>query len=116
MAIKGGLSEERSEIIDNIKKQLEVYEIDYSEHRCMNWEEIKLMKEEGMYFGSHGSSHTSFSSLPKEALDQEIKKSLENIESSLLKIPFVDKDPVILLAYKVDKIEFSDISETEPLP
>ena len=46
----------------------------------------------------------------------EIKKSLENIESSLLKIPFVDKDPVILLAYKVDKIEFSDISETEPLP
>ena len=76
-------SDERSKIIDNIKKQLEVYELDYSEDRCMNWEEIKLMKEEGMYFGSHGSSHTSFSSLDKEALDQEIKTSLDILNKEL---------------------------------
>ena len=46
----------------------------------------------------------------------EVKKKLENTESSLLKISFADKYPVILIAYKVDKIEFSEISEPEPLP
>jgi len=90
-------SEERSEIIDNIKKQLEVHKLDYAEDRCMNWEEIKLMKDEGMHFGSHGSSHTSFSSLPKEALDQEIKTSLDtlnkelDLESHFLAFPFGSK-------------------------
>ena len=46
----------------------------------------------------------------------EKKKSLENNKSSPLKISFVDKYPVILIAYKVDKIEFSEVSEPEALP
>ena len=46
----------------------------------------------------------------------EIKKSLRKIIAIPQKIYFVDKDPVILMAYKVDNVEFSEISEPEPLP
>ena len=46
----------------------------------------------------------------------EIKKSLRKIIAIPRKIDFVDKDPVIFMAYKVDKVEFSEISEPEPLP
>ena len=66
---------------------------------------------------SYGSNkiinHIKFKEKIKNA---EVKKKLENTESSRLKISFVDKYPVILIAYKVDKIEFSEISEPEPLP
>ena len=31
-------------------------------------------------------------------------------------IPYSDKDPIILLSYKVNKIEISDVYEPEPLP
>ncbi len=89
--------EERSEIIKGIKTQLEISEIDYSEDRCMNWEEIKTMKNQGMHFGSHGCSHTSFSFLSKEALQQEIVKSLNildkelSLKSKFLAFPFGSK-------------------------
>ena len=46
----------------------------------------------------------------------ERKKSLRKIIAIPQKIYFVDKDPVILMAYKVDNVEFSEISEPEPLP
>ena len=52
----------------------------------------------------------------EKIINVEVKKKLENTESSPLKISFVDKYPVILIAYKVDKIEFSEISEPEPVP
>ena len=48
--------------------------------------------------------------------NMEIKKSLKKIIVIPRKINFVDKDPIILMAYKVDKVEFSEISEPEPLP
>ena len=31
-------------------------------------------------------------------------------------IPYIDKDPIIILSYKVNKIEISDVFEPEPLP
>ena len=31
-------------------------------------------------------------------------------------IPYIDKDPVILLAYAVDHVELSEVFEPEPLP
>ena len=75
--------EERSEIINSIKTQLEISEIDYSEDRCMNWEEIKTMQDQGMHFGSHGCSHTSFSFLSKEVLQQEIIKIIQAYDFSI---------------------------------
>ena len=41
-------------------------------------------------------------------------KSIEKIKR--INEPFVENDPKILLAYKVDIIEFSEILEPEPLP
>ncbi len=43
------------------------------------------------------------------------KKEL-NKNSIFLDIPYVDKDPIILLSYKVNKIETSEVYEPEPLP
>ena len=31
-------------------------------------------------------------------------------------IPYIDKDPIIILSYKVNKIQISDVLEPEPLP
>ena len=31
-------------------------------------------------------------------------------------IPYIEKDPIILLTYKVNYIEFSEVLEPEPLP
>jgi len=43
------------------------------------------------------------------------KKEL-NKNSIFPDIPYVDKDPIILLSYKVNKIEISEVYEPEPLP
>ncbi len=40
-------------------------------------------------------------------------KNLNNVENSL---SFVEKDPIILVSYKIDKVDVSDIVDPEPLP
>ena len=47
---------------------------------------------------------------------KKLKKIFPNTNPTLPDIPFTDKNPVIVLAYKVDNIEFSDVVEPEPLP
>ena len=51
----------------------------------------------------------------KENLKIFDKKEL-NKNSIFPDIPYVDKDPIILLSYKVNKIEISEVYEPEPLP
>jgi len=51
----------------------------------------------------------------KENLKFFDKKEL-NKNSIFPDIPYVDKDPIILLSYKVNKIEISEVYEPEPLP
>ena len=57
--------------------------------------------------------------------DSEIIASLNNMNnlnvsnlgnSDLVNIPYTTNDPIILISYKVDQINFSDISEIEHLP
>jgi len=57
--------------------------------------------------------------------DSEIITSLNNKNNQgvsnlgnneLINIPYTTNDPVILISYKVDQIDFSDISEIEHLP
>ena len=43
-------------------------------------------------------------------------KTLRNINPILPDIPFIDKDPVIIMAYKVEYIEYSEVIEPEPMP
>tara|TARA_Y100000741_G_C18195443_1_gene535341 strand:- start:529 stop:789 length:261 start_codon:yes stop_codon:yes gene_type:complete len=45
-----------------------------------------------------------------------VKTGFNKININHLDIPFTDKNPLILIAYKVDNIEFSEILEPEPLP
>jgi len=57
--------------------------------------------------------------------DSEIIASLNNMNdlnisnlgnNNLVNIPYTTNDPIILLSYKVDQINFSEISEIEHLP
>ena len=45
-----------------------------------------------------------------------IKTGFNKVHDNNPDIPFSNKDPLILLAYKVDIIEFSEVLEPEPLP
>ena len=55
--------------------------------------------------------------------DIKFKNSLNNFSDkkiinnpALPDIPFVEIDPVIQFAYKIDYVEISDVNEPEPLP
>jgi len=60
-----------------------------------------------------GSVYQSSLSLGSGKIINQLK-SIEKIKR--INEPFVENDPKILLAYKVDIIEFSEILEPEPLP
>ena len=52
-----------------------------------------------------------------EANKEELIKNYSKLSNKIIKnIPYVDKDPTILLAYNVDDIKISDVIEPEPLP
>ncbi len=44
------------------------------------------------------------------------QEDLKKTNPILPDIPYVNEDPIILISYKVDIIEFSEILEPEPLP
>ena len=54
----------------------------------------------------------------KEALLKEKKNLKKNVKKNpiLPDIPYVTDDPIIVLAYKVDKIDETQVYEPEPLP
>ncbi len=78
----------------------------------------------GAKTGSVYQSSLSFSSgrIVNHLKDNEIieKLSLNNSLIKTNKIPqnikFINKTPQIIIAYKVEKIEFSEVLEPEPLP
>ena len=78
----------------------------------------------GVKTGSIYQSSLSYSSgkiinhmkFKEKIKNTEINKSLRKIIAIPQKIYFVDKNPIILMAYKVDNVEISEISEPEPLP
>ncbi len=52
---------------------------------------------------------------PEIVTTQDLTKTL-NQKIDLPDIPYIDKDPIILTAYKVYKIKISDNIDFEPLP
>ena len=52
-----------------------------------------------------------------ETNKEKLNKSYSKLSNRIIEnIPYVDKDPTILLAYNVDDIMISDVIEPEPLP
>ena len=64
---------------------------------------------------SYGSNQIIDKLRTKENLKTFNNQSL-NKNKILPDIPYIDKDPIIILSYKVNKIEISDVFEPEPLP
>ncbi len=56
---------------------------DFSNDKCMDWEQLKKMSSGGMEVGSHGLTHTSLANMPFEDAVREIIKSKEAIENNL---------------------------------
>ena len=64
---------------------------------------------------SYGSNRIIDEFRTKENLKTYNNQSF-NKNMILPDIPYIDKDPVIILSYKVNKIEISHVYEPEPLP
>ena len=64
---------------------------------------------------SYGSNRIIDEFRTKENLKTYNNQSF-NKNKILPDIPYIDKDPVIILSYKVNKIEISHVYEPEPLP
>ena len=64
---------------------------------------------------SYGSNRIIDEFRTKENLKTSNNQSL-NKNKILPDIPYIDKDPIIILSYKVNKIQISDVLEPEPLP
>lgn len=56
---------------------------DFSGDRCMDWEELKRLKEAGMEIGSHGISHRSLARIPIGDAEREINESKRNISEHI---------------------------------
>ena len=64
---------------------------------------------------SYGSNRIIDEFRTKENLKNFNNQSF-NKNQILPDIPYIDKDPIIILSYKVNKIQISDVFEPEPLP
>ena len=79
----------------------------------------------GAKTGSISQASLSYSS-GKLIEEIDLKNSLKNFNTLNKKenkpnlilpdVPYTEKDPVILLSYKIKKIEISEVTEPEPLP
>ena len=45
-----------------------------------------------------------------------LQKKGNVFKRKLSKIPYIDEDPKILIAYVVDSVEYSEVQEPDPLP
>ena len=52
----------------------------------------------------------------KLASQLTLQKKNKGLKKKLSKIPYIDEDPKILLAYAVESVEYSEVLEPEPLP
>ena len=64
---------------------------------------------------SYGSNRIIDEFRTKENI-KNFNNQIFNKNKILPDIPYIDKDPIIILSYKVNKIEISDVFEPEPLP
>jgi len=62
---------------------------------------------------SYGSGRVINNLKPGKLL---MKNGFKKVYDKNPDIPFSNEDPTILVAYKVDNIEFSEVLEPEPLP
>ena len=81
---------ERDAFIKNILKELEAHpENNINPRTMLTWDEIKIMKNEGIAFGSHGMSHSILSTLSPEEAEFEIVASKQLIkEKTGIDVPF----------------------------
>ena len=63
------------------KKYVGLAEDKFARELYMNRDQIKLMKDSGMFIGLHGYDHYWLNSLPVEKQEEEIDKSLEFLKA-----------------------------------
>jgi peptidoglycan/xylan/chitin deacetylase (PgdA/CDA1 family) len=55
----------------------------FQEMDCLTWDEVRMLRQEGVTFGSHSVNHTRLAHLEKAALERELSESRETIEREL---------------------------------
>jgi len=67
----------RNELTDRLFNKIVKNESNFANEFYLTFEQIDEMKDEGMFFGSHGYKHEWFTHLGENDLDMEMAKSLE---------------------------------------
>ena len=76
----------------------------------------KSLQQASFSLASSLSSHKIITNF-KETNKDKLNKYYSKVSNKIIKnIPYVDKDPTILLAYNVEDIKITDVIEPEPLP
>lgn len=74
----------RKKIADDFfTKYVDVREEVLAREIYMNYDQMKFMKREGMFFGSHGYDHYWMNSLTPKELEQDIEAALESMDGLL---------------------------------
>ena len=71
--------------VDKLVDQLEVNDDRYDKGLMLNWDEVRIMAQNGISFGAHTHSHPILSSLENDQAREEILKSKSLIEENLEK-------------------------------
>lgn len=105
-------SELRKICVDKLfKRYVSDNERDFSLNLYLSFDEIKEMRDGGMYFGSHGYTHDFLSHLSIRELELELKRSLnffnkiaENNDDMIMCYPYGDYNETIIK--KLKKLNF----------
>ncbi len=64
-----------------------------------------------------GSVYQTSLSYSSGKIIQEIQSNVDSVRDPVLSdIVYIEENPKVLISYKVDYVEFSDVIEPEPLP
>lgn len=72
--------------------------VDSEDARYMNWDDIRLMRKEGIEIGSHTYNHTVLTEVDKVALEEELLSSKERIEKEI-------NSPVLVFSYPKGRVD-----------
>jgi len=79
-----GLDEKtRSQILNELYRELRVPESLTLPNVMLNWEDVRRMSKDGVGFGAHTITHPVLSGLPKQQLEREILGSKKTVEDRL---------------------------------
>lgn len=76
-------SDERNRLIDIFAKDFQVSKFDYLENKMMNWDQIKILRDENIDIGCHSFSHSFLLNIKSNQLKLEVNFAKKLLQENL---------------------------------